>query len=207
MRVLRARGRPSWSAEFPSALSASSAAGARRCIGRGVRRAAGGYGRGRSGPARPRRVRSRGCAARVRRLIPRPRSRRGLWWLCANLAVAQARFCVVVDDAQWADAPSLRYLSFLVTRLEELSIPRCWRRLVRATRASTRRSCSATLMAARFLCGRRPFSSIERRGRPAPLESALGDVPDPAFRRRLPARDARHAVLGGRGLWWHCAWR
>jgi DNA-binding CsgD family transcriptional regulator len=43
----------------------------------------------------------------------------GLYWLCANLATA-APICLVVDDSHWADAASLRYLAFLVTRLEEL---------------------------------------------------------------------------------------
>jgi DNA-binding CsgD family transcriptional regulator len=43
----------------------------------------------------------------------------GLYWLCANLA-AVAPLCVVVDDVHWADAASLRYLAFLLTRLEEL---------------------------------------------------------------------------------------
>jgi tetratricopeptide (TPR) repeat protein len=45
----------------------------------------------------------------------------GLYWLCANLAAA-GPLCLVVDDAHWADAPSLRYLSFLLTRLEELDV-------------------------------------------------------------------------------------
>ena len=45
----------------------------------------------------------------------------GLYWLCANLA-ATGPLCVVVDDAHWADAPSLRYLAFLLTRLEELDV-------------------------------------------------------------------------------------
>jgi len=45
----------------------------------------------------------------------------GLYWLCANLAAVCPR-CVVVDDAHWADAASLRYLAFLLTRLEELDI-------------------------------------------------------------------------------------
>jgi DNA-binding CsgD family transcriptional regulator len=45
----------------------------------------------------------------------------GLYWLCANLA-AVSPLCVVVDDAHWADAPSLRYLAFLLTRLEELEV-------------------------------------------------------------------------------------
>src|SRR5262249_15533420 len=45
----------------------------------------------------------------------------GLYWLCANLA-AGGPVCIVVDDAQWADAPSLRYLAFLLTRLEEIGV-------------------------------------------------------------------------------------
>jgi DNA-binding CsgD family transcriptional regulator len=43
----------------------------------------------------------------------------GLYWLCANLT-ALGPLCLVVDDAHWADAASLRYLAFLLTRLEEL---------------------------------------------------------------------------------------
>ena len=43
----------------------------------------------------------------------------GLYWLCANLTTV-GPLCLVVDDAHWADAASLRYLAFLVTRLEEL---------------------------------------------------------------------------------------
>src|SRR5215216_3202042 len=45
----------------------------------------------------------------------------GLYWLCANLA-AVAPLCVVVDDVHWADAASVRYLAFLLTRLEELDV-------------------------------------------------------------------------------------
>ena len=45
----------------------------------------------------------------------------GLYWLCANLGAA-GPLCLVVDDAHWVDAPSLRYLAFLLTRLEELSV-------------------------------------------------------------------------------------
>jgi predicted ATPase len=52
----------------------------------------------------------------------------GLYWLCANLAAA-GPLCVVVHDAHWADAASLRYLAFLLTRLEELDVA-----LVLATR-------------------------------------------------------------------------
>jgi DNA-binding CsgD family transcriptional regulator len=45
----------------------------------------------------------------------------GLYWLCANLAAA-GPLCLVVDDAHWADAPSLRYLAFLLTRIDELEV-------------------------------------------------------------------------------------
>jgi DNA-binding CsgD family transcriptional regulator len=52
----------------------------------------------------------------------------GLYWLCANLT-ADTPLCVVVDDAHWADAASLRFLAFLLTRLDELGVA-----LVMATR-------------------------------------------------------------------------
>jgi DNA-binding CsgD family transcriptional regulator len=45
----------------------------------------------------------------------------GLYWLCANLA-AQRPLALVVDDAQWADGASLRFLAFLLPRLEELGL-------------------------------------------------------------------------------------
>lgn len=43
----------------------------------------------------------------------------GLYWLCANLA-AQRPVLLSVDDAHWADASSVRFLTFMLTRLEEL---------------------------------------------------------------------------------------
>ena len=45
----------------------------------------------------------------------------GLYWLCANLA-ADEPLCLIVDDAHWMDGPSRRYLSFLLTRLDELQV-------------------------------------------------------------------------------------
>ena len=45
----------------------------------------------------------------------------GLYWLCANLA-AERPLCLLVDDAHWVDPPSLRYLAFLLPRLEELGV-------------------------------------------------------------------------------------
>jgi DNA-binding CsgD family transcriptional regulator len=45
----------------------------------------------------------------------------GLYWLCANMA-AERPLALVVDDVHWADRASLRYLMFLLPRLEELRI-------------------------------------------------------------------------------------
>src|SRR3954466_2349129 len=45
----------------------------------------------------------------------------GLYWLCANLAANQL-VVLSVDDAHWADASSLRFLAFLMPRLQELRI-------------------------------------------------------------------------------------
>jgi len=44
----------------------------------------------------------------------------GLYWLVANMT-ANTPGLVVVDDAQWADEPSLRFLAFLVRRVESLA--------------------------------------------------------------------------------------
>lgn len=45
----------------------------------------------------------------------------GLYWLTVNLA-AEAPLLVCVDDVQWCDAPSLRFLAYLVRRLEGLPV-------------------------------------------------------------------------------------
>ena len=45
----------------------------------------------------------------------------GLYWPCANLAADQL-VVLSVDDAHWADTSSLRFLTYLLPRLEELKI-------------------------------------------------------------------------------------
>ena len=45
----------------------------------------------------------------------------GLFWLVLNL-VENAPLVIVVDDAQWADEPSLRFLHHLVRRIAELPV-------------------------------------------------------------------------------------
>ena len=101
----------------------------------------------------------------------------GLYWMCANVSAA-GPLCVVVDDVQWADAPSLRYLAFLVTRVEELGVT-----LLAATRPSelgVDAKLLATLMAAPSadVVRLRPLS---RAAVAQLLESALEDAPDPGF--------------------------
>src|SRR5499427_4600165 len=45
----------------------------------------------------------------------------GLYWLAANLA-ARRPLVIAVDDAHWADAPSLRWLAHLAARIDGLPI-------------------------------------------------------------------------------------
>ena len=45
----------------------------------------------------------------------------GLYWMFANLA-AQRPLALVVDDVHWADGASMRFLAFLLLRLEELRV-------------------------------------------------------------------------------------
>src|SRR2546428_2113754 len=45
----------------------------------------------------------------------------GLYWLAANLALRRPTL-LAIDDLHWADAPSLRWLAYLVRRLEGLQL-------------------------------------------------------------------------------------
>ena len=101
----------------------------------------------------------------------------GLYWLCANLS-SDRPLVLTVDDAHWADAPSLRFLAFLLPRLEELSLA-----LVVATRPEAE-SAAAPLLA---LLLADPLARVLR---PAPLsagavgrliEDGLGRAPEPDF--------------------------
>jgi DNA-binding CsgD family transcriptional regulator/tetratricopeptide (TPR) repeat protein len=44
---------------------------------------------------------------------------RGLYWLTANLAGLRP-LVILVDDTHWADAPSLRWISYLIARIDDL---------------------------------------------------------------------------------------
>src|SRR5262249_9660597 len=45
----------------------------------------------------------------------------GLYWLTANVADRRP-LLIAVDDVQWADEPSLRWLAYLAPRLGELAV-------------------------------------------------------------------------------------
>ena len=86
---------------------------------------------------------------------------------------------MVVDDAHWADAASLRYLAFLLTRLEELDVA-----LVLATRPREAGTDAELLASGDDRSVRRcdPSSSADA-ARPSPSSSSRGSagVPDPVF--------------------------
>ncbi|MDX6677076.1 MAG: hypothetical protein QOE31_1128, partial [Solirubrobacteraceae bacterium] len=48
-------------------------------------------------------------------------ARHGLTWLVAGLAERRP-ILLVIDDAQWADAPALRWLAYLAQRVDELAV-------------------------------------------------------------------------------------
>ena len=101
----------------------------------------------------------------------------GLYWLCANLAAA-GPLCLVVDDAHWADAASLRYLAFLLTRLEELEVA-----LLLATRpreAGTDAELLATVTTDPSADVIRP-PPLTRAAVAELVESRLAGAPDPVF--------------------------
>jgi DNA-binding CsgD family transcriptional regulator/tetratricopeptide (TPR) repeat protein len=99
----------------------------------------------------------------------------GLYWLSANLA-AVGPLCLVVDDVHWADAASLRYLAFLLTRLEELDAA-----LVVATRPPEAHT-DAELLTAVTTDSFADVIRLAPLSRPAVAEllgAGLGRAPDP----------------------------
>lgn len=46
----------------------------------------------------------------------------GLYWMTLNLVEAEGSLALILDDAHWADGATLRFLSYLVRRLDELPL-------------------------------------------------------------------------------------
>jgi DNA-binding CsgD family transcriptional regulator len=110
----------------------------------------------------------------------------GLTWLAASLA-ERGPALLVVDDVQWADAPSLRWLAQLSIRLDELALGLLC--AVRAGEPAGEPELLAELLAA----------APERRVRPRPLGAAAVEA---LVRGRLPGATASfthtcHTVTGG----------
>jgi len=100
----------------------------------------------------------------------------GLYWLVANLATTEP-LVLAVDDLQWADEPSLRWLVYLCHRLEGLPV------LVAATTRPLRPGHGQllaellTVRSAQVLCpGPLSEPAVARL-----VHDGLGAVPDPAF--------------------------
>jgi DNA-binding CsgD family transcriptional regulator len=100
----------------------------------------------------------------------------GLYWLCANLSAGEP-LCAIVDDAHWADASSLRYLAFLLTRLDELNVA-----LIVATRP--READEGDELLAMLTEPAAEVIHLPPLTRPAVarlVESRLAGIPDPVF--------------------------
>jgi DNA-binding CsgD family transcriptional regulator len=114
----------------------------------------------------------------------------GLFWLALNLA-EQRPLLLAIDDLQWCDLPSLRFIAYLARRLEGARI------LVAATRRTSDQGTDPALLA--DLAGD-PVTVVIR---PSPLHPAgvesvvrarLGENCDPAF------YEACHRSTGGNPL-------
>ncbi|HST43455.1 MAG TPA: hypothetical protein VLK58_28270, partial [Conexibacter sp.] len=114
----------------------------------------------------------------------------GLYWLVVNLAETQP-VALIVDDVQWADAPSLRFLEYLGRRLDGLAVA-----VVAAQRTNEPGAPEELLrqLAAGPLASTlrpRPFTPDDVADL---LQGALGSAPDRDF------RDAAMTATGGNPL-------
>lgn len=103
----------------------------------------------------------------------------GLYWLCFILSARKPLF-LVVDDAHWADAPSLRFASFLAARLEGLPVV-----LALALRAGEHGIGAHMLEAIRNHPGAHVLRPVELSERACErlIEDAFGRTSTPAFSR------------------------
>ena len=109
----------------------------------------------------------------------------GLYWLVANLA-AERPLLLAVDDAQWADEPSLRFLAYLARRARELPVA-----LVLAARPPLPGEDRSTLETIAADAGEPlALAPLSRAGVGALAERRFG-VGAAGVRRGVPARDRR----------------
>ena len=114
----------------------------------------------------------------------------GLYWLALNLA-AERPLVLAIDDLQWCDRPSLRFVAYLVRRLEGL--PMLVAATVRTGEPARRRG-AARRDRARPADGRRPAGPLSDERRAGARAERLGADPTAAF------ADACHRATGGNPL-------
>jgi DNA-binding CsgD family transcriptional regulator len=108
-----------------------------------------------------------------------------LYWLCANLADDRPAL-VAVDDVQWADEPTLRFLAYLATRIGELPLV-----LVLGTRPPDAGSGLLRALARDPEATRLAPAPLSTGAVGALIERACGEPPDEEFVR------ACHESTGG----------
>ncbi len=101
----------------------------------------------------------------------------GLYWLCANLA-AEGPLALVVDDAHWADGASLRFLAFLLPRLEELALAVVLGARLAEAGQSQELLAALTMDPATELVTVAPLTT---RGVATLVAASMGAEPEPAF--------------------------
>lgn len=111
----------------------------------------------------------------------------GLYWLTANLAERSA-LLLVVDDAHWADPPTLLFLNYLGRRLEGLPVV-----VALGLRSGEAGAAQDLLESLRDLPAAELLepSALSEDASGAVIERLLGAAPEPAFRL------ACHEVTGG----------
>ena len=116
------------------------------------------------------------------------RTLHGLHWLVAGLA-ANGPLTLVVDDAQWADEASLRFLAYLAPRLEGLPVT-----VLLGVRNGGGPTGLAPLDAMLGAGALRP-EALSPDGVAEVLADVLGDEPGPAFARACAARTGGSPLL------------
>jgi hypothetical protein len=109
----------------------------------------------------------------------------GLYWLTANLAAIRP-LIIAVDDAHWADAPSLRWLSHLAARIDGLPVT-----LLLAARTGSDQSALLDEIAAFPSCVRLELAPLGREATAALVRGRLGARADEDLCR------ACHVSTGG----------
>lgn len=103
----------------------------------------------------------------------------GLYWLACNLADS-APLVLLVDDAQWADLPSLRWLTYLAGRLDGVAVA-----VLIAWRSGEPDVPDELLEGLRVQAGTRTLTprALSEQASAAIVQAAVGDIADAEFCR------------------------